>query len=110
VFLGGVCNSGILVTGPGAGAKYNYADAPPAILERVGRIAAVCARHGVALATAALQFPLAHPAVTGLVVGARSPAEVKANIAALDATIPADLWAELPAEGLLHAAAPTPGQ
>ncbi len=108
VFLGGVFNSGILATGAGPGATYNYDTAPPRILERVRRIAAVCERHGTPLATAALQFPLAHPAVTALVVGAQAPAEVEVNLNAVGAAIPADLWAELRHEGLLHEAAPTP--
>jgi D-threo-aldose 1-dehydrogenase len=108
LLLGGVLNSGILATGARPGARYNYAAAAPAILARVARIEAVCGRHGVSLRVAALQFPLAHPAVTGIVVGAGSPGEVRANIAALDAALPGALWAELRAEGLLHEAAPTP--
>src|SRR6476469_6480885 len=63
VLLGGVFNSGILATGAVTGAKYNYRDAPPDIMVRVGRIESVCAAHGVALATAALHFALGHPAV-----------------------------------------------
>lgn len=108
VLVGGVLNSGILGTGARSGALYNYRAAPLTILERVARIEAVCARHGVPLHVAALQFPLAHPAVTSIVVGAGSPDEVKANVAALDAALPDDLWVELQAEGLLHPAAPTP--
>ena len=40
-----------------------------------GGIEAVCARHGVPLAAAALQFPLAHPAMASVVVGMRSVRE-----------------------------------
>lgn len=108
VFLGGVYNSGILASGPRPGAKYNYADAPPEILERVGRIEAACERHGVALNVAALQFPLAHPAVTSLVVGAGTPAEARANVAALTQPLPVALWDDLRAEGLIDHAAPVP--
>ena len=61
VVVGGVYNSGITATGPIAGAKYNYADATPEVMERVRRMEAVCKAHGVPLAAAALQFPLAHP-------------------------------------------------
>ncbi len=70
----------------------------------------VCARYAVPLHVAALQFPLAHPAVTGIVVGAASPAEVQANLIALQAAVPPDLWAELRDAGLVHPAAPTPEQ
>jgi D-threo-aldose 1-dehydrogenase len=109
IVIGGVFNSGILATGPVAGAKYNYADATPEILARVGRIEAVCRRHGVPMAAAALQFPLAHPAVTSVIPGAVSPEQVTRNIALMEAAIPADLWAELKQEGLLRADAPVPG-
>ena len=108
VFLGGIYNSGILATGPRPGATYNYAAAPAEVLARVSRIEAVCTRHGVPLRVAATQFPLAHPAVTALLVGARSPDEVQAAIAALQVPIPPELWQELRMEGLLEEGVPVP--
>lgn len=108
LMLGGVFNSGILATGPIAGAKYNYQPAPPAILARVAAIEAVCARHGVPLRRAALQFPLGHPAVASLVMGAVKPEEVADQVAELSAPVPAALWTELKAEGLLGADVPVP--
>jgi len=108
VFLGGVFNSGILATGARPGASYQYQAASPEILERVGRIEAICEQHGVPLPTAALQFPLAHPAVTSLVIGAKSPEEIDANLKAFDRAIPAALWEELRSEGLIAAQAPVP--
>jgi len=108
LMLGGVFNSGILATGPVPGARYNYNPAPPEILARVAAIEAVCARHGVPLRHAALQFPLGHPAVASLVMGAVSPAEVADQIAELSQPLPAALWAELKAEGLLAADVPVP--
>lgn len=108
LLLGGVLNSGILATGAVPGATYNYEQAPAEVADRVRRIEAVCVRYNIPLRIAALQFPLAHPAVASLVVGARSPAEVQANIDALNVQIPTDLWDELRAEGLLHPAAPVP--
>jgi D-threo-aldose 1-dehydrogenase len=108
IFLGGVYNSGILATGPQPGAKYNYADAPEPILHKAAAIQAVCNRHHTALNVAALQFARAHPAVTALVVGAITPAEVQANLDALSAVIPAALWAQLRAQGLIEADAPYP--
>jgi D-threo-aldose 1-dehydrogenase len=109
LFLGGVYNSGILVTGPVPGARYNYAPAPPEVLARASRLQAVCDRHGVPLHVAALQFARAHPAVPTLVIGANSPAEFQAALAGLEVPIPAALWVELRAEGLLEAEAPVPG-
>lgn len=108
LMLGGVFNSGILATGPVPGARYNYNPAPPDILARVAAIEAVCARHGVPLRHAALQFPLGHAAVASLVMGAVSPAEVADQIAELAQPVPAALWAELKAEGLLAADVPVP--
>jgi D-threo-aldose 1-dehydrogenase len=109
VFLGGVFNSGILATGVRPGARYQYAEAPPEILARAGQIEAICARYGVPLYVAAAQFPLTHPAVTAVVLGVASPAEMRANHAALSAALPPELWADLRSAGLLDERAPTPG-
>jgi D-threo-aldose 1-dehydrogenase len=108
VIIGGPFNTGILATGPVAGATYDYQPATPEVMARVGRIEAVCRRHGVALASAALQFPLHHPAVASVIPGARSPAEIAANLATFERKVPAALWAELKAAGLLRADAPAP--
>jgi D-threo-aldose 1-dehydrogenase len=106
--LGGPFNSGILATGPVPGAKYNYKDAPPEVLDRVRRIEAVCKRHDVPLAAAAIQFPLGHDRVASIVPGAVKPEEVEANARFMMHRIPADLWAELRHEGLLATEAPVP--
>jgi D-threo-aldose 1-dehydrogenase len=108
LFLGGVYNSGILATGPVPGARHNYAPAPPEVLERARRLADACARHGVALSAAALQFALAHPAVRTLVIGCNTPAEFNAALTGVEAPIPAALWADLRAAGLVAADAPAP--
>jgi D-threo-aldose 1-dehydrogenase len=108
VMLGGVFNSGILATGPIEGARYNYRAAPPEILARVRRIEAVCLSHGVALADAALRFPLGHPAVASVVIGAIDAGEVARNVASLARPIPAGLWSDLKSERLLAADVPTP--
>ena len=108
VMLGGVFNSGILATGPVAGARYNYTPATEDILAKVRQIERVCRSHGVALATAAMHFPLGHPAVASLVLGAVKPDEVERNIAAMATAVPAALWRDLKAERLLAADAPVP--
>jgi len=109
IMLGGVFNSGILAGGSASGATHNYTTPPPEVLAKVARIEDVCQRHGVALPAAALQFARANPAITTLLFGARSPQEVTTNLQLLEAIIPAAFWEELQAEGLLDAAAPTPG-
>jgi D-threo-aldose 1-dehydrogenase len=108
IILGGPFNSGILATGPVAGARYNYAPAPAAILERVARIETVCAAHGVRLVEAALHFVLSHPAVKSVIPGANSEDQVKANVALLDARVPPGLWVDLKTEGLVRPDAPVP--
>jgi len=106
IILGGPFNSGILATGARPGANYNYKPAPPEIMARVAQIEAVCARHDVPLAAAALQFPLGHPRVASIIPGAARPEEAAANAALMARQIPAALWAELKAEGLMLASAP----
>jgi D-threo-aldose 1-dehydrogenase len=102
--VGGPLNSGIL-----AGRDtWNYRAAPPEIVARVEEIRTVCDRHSVPLPAAALQFPLAHPAVAAIIPGPRNPAELAENLELLRRPIPAALWDELREAGLLHAAAPTP--
>lgn len=108
VVVGGGFNSGILATGAVAGAKYNYAPAPPAIIDKVRRIEAVCADHAVPLPAAALQFVVAHPAVPCFMAGTRNVAQLEQNLAWFDHPIPAAFWAELKAKGLLREDAPTP--
>lgn len=108
IILGGPYNSGILATGAVPGAKYNYADAPNEILDRVDRIEAVCAAHGTPLIAAALQFVLGHPSVKTVIPGAVSAAEVQANVALLNRDIPSGLWSDLRSEGLIRPDAPLP--
>jgi D-threo-aldose 1-dehydrogenase len=108
LMIGGAFNSGILASGPRPGAKYNYRDAPPDILERVRRIEAVCRAHDVPLAAAAVQFPLGHPTVASVVTGAVKAQEVARNIETMALPIPAALWHDLKTEGLLRPDAPVP--
>ncbi|WP_420102913.1 aldo/keto reductase [Bosea sp. (in: a-proteobacteria)] len=108
VMLAGVFNSGILATGARPGAHYNYKPAPPEIIARVARIEAVCAAHDVALPQAALAFATAHPAVATVVLGAVTPAEIERNVALVARPVPAALWSDLRAEGLIPAHAPVP--
>jgi len=68
----------------------------------------VCARHGVPLAAAALQFPFGHPAVASVIPGALDADQVARNIASFRVEIPPALWAELKRQGLLREDAPTP--
>jgi D-threo-aldose 1-dehydrogenase len=104
IVVGGPLNSGIL-----AGREtWNYAPAPPEMVARVRAIAAICDSHSVPLPAAALQFPLAHPAVAAIIPGPRNADEFTANLALLRHPIPATLWSDLRQAGLLHPEAPMP--
>lgn len=59
---------------------------------RARRISAVCERYGVSLPQAALAFPSRHPAVTSVLIGAASPAEIRADAALVRQPVPATLW------------------
>lgn len=104
VVAAGVFNSGLLA----GGATYNYARAPDDLAARARRLGEVCARHGVALPAAAIQFPGHHPAVVSTIFGAVTAPEVRANLAALAAPAPSALWRELKTSGLLDPRAPVP--
>jgi D-threo-aldose 1-dehydrogenase len=104
IVIGGPLNSGIL-----AGRDtWNYKTAPSEIVNRVNAIKAVCDAHRVPLAAAALQFPLAHPAVAAIIPGPRNVEEFHANLNLLHHQIPAELWTDLRDAGVLHPEAPTP--
>ena len=108
VIVGGPFNSGILASGAAAEPRYDYEIAPPDVLDRVLRIAAVCRRHRVPLAAAALQFPYGHPAVATVIPGVRTRSEVEQNVQWMQVAIPSDLWRELKAERLMRDDAPCP--
>lgn len=101
ILAAGVFNGGILATGATPGARYQYAPAPEPILRLTRMIERVCARHGVSLRAAAMQFAAAHPAVHTLIVGMVKPSEVDENLANLNAPIPPAFWAELRARELI---------
>ena len=104
IVIGGPLNSGILA----GRSTWKYRPAPPEILARANAIAAVCNSHRVPLAAAALQYPLAHPAVAAVIPGPRNVDEFHSNLELFRHPIPPRLWADLREAGLLHPAAPTP--
>jgi D-threo-aldose 1-dehydrogenase len=103
-----VFNSGLLARPrPPEDATYDYAPAPPELLQRARRIADVCERHGTILPAAAVAFPLAHPAVVNVTLGMRTAAEVATNVELYSHEVPTQLWDDLREEGLLRSDAPT---
>ena len=110
IALGGVFNSGILATGvrDAVAARFNYAQADRRWIERVAAIEAICAEEAVPLRAAALQFPLAHPAVDLVLAGAQTIGQWDDIRANLRHPIDAGFWQRLRAAGLLPPAAPVP--
>lgn len=108
VIIGAVFASGILATGAVPGARYFYAPASEEMMEKTGRIEAICQRHNTPLPAAALQFLLANPVVASIIPGAIAPEQVQSNVNLLQHPIPAALWAELKSAGLLREDTPTP--
>jgi D-threo-aldose 1-dehydrogenase len=108
VVIGAPFASGILVQGPREDAYYGYRPVKPAILEKARQLQAVCARHDVPLAAAALRFPFGHPSVVSIIPGPNTPRQMRQNLDWMGVDIPAELWAELRHQGLINPAAPTP--
>ncbi len=102
VVAASVFNSGLLAQSePTRDGRYEYGGLPDALWERLVRIAAVCRAHGVPLPAAAIQFPLRAPSVRSVVVGGSRPAQLRQNAEYAALPLPAELWAELSAEGLI---------
>ena len=115
IALGGVFNSGILATGVRAvrdpsSIRFNYAASPPAWITRVAAVEAVCDEFGVPLRAAAMQFPLAHPAVEIVMAGPQTVDHWQDAVAMMSHPIADEFWAALRTQGLLPEAAPTPSR
>jgi D-threo-aldose 1-dehydrogenase len=110
IVVGGPYNSGILATGTRQGGvlHYEYGIAPQTVIDRVRRLEAHCERHGVPLAAAALQFPLAHPQVASVIPGLGSPLRITRTLELFRTSISDAFWLELKNQGLMHKDAPIP--
>ncbi len=111
IALGGVFNSGILATGVAnrrEPIRFNYGPASQDWITKTAAIEEACARFGVPLRAAALQFPLAHPAIDVVIAGAQLPAHWKDAVDMLAVAIPDAFWRELKTLGLVPSDAPTP--
>jgi len=91
VIAGGVFNSGVLAGGD----TFDYESASAAVVARVAELRTTCARHGVPLAAAAVQFPARHPAVGSVLVGCRTPEEIAEDVRLSELALPDALWDEL---------------
>ena len=92
-----VYGGGILARGAAATTRYAYEEAPAEVVDAVRAMEAVCARHGVPLATAAVQFSTRDPRVTSTVVGFSRPERVADVVEQASQAVPDELWAEIDA-------------
>lgn len=105
VVVGTPLNDGFL----GGRSRYNFSpDIPAGAIEKRARIMAVASRHGIDIHTAALQFAAAHPQVSAIIPGARSPGQIIANVQAMKVGIPAAFWEDLKSQSLIDTEAPVP--
>ncbi|MEV4116261.1 aldo/keto reductase [Nonomuraea sp. NPDC049695] len=103
----GVFNSGLLsLDRPAEGMKYDYRDAPPALVARALAIAEVCAAHGTTLPAAAIASPYTHPRIINVTLGMRSAEQVARNAELHRQRIPEGLWEDLRAQGLIRSGVP----
>lgn len=105
VVVGTPLNDGFL----GGRSRYNFSpDIPAGAVEKRARIMAIASQHGIDIHTAALQFAAAHPQVSAIIPGARSPGQIIANVQAMKVGIPAAFWEDLKSQSLIDAQAPVP--
>jgi len=81
-------------------AHFDYAEAPRELVERARLIADVCARHGVPLPAAAVQYPLRFAGVVSVVAGARTAQQALSTTERAGVGIPQALWDDLDEAGL----------
>lgn len=112
IVIGGVYNSGILATGvkTGGALYYNYAPAPQHVIDKVRQLETLCDEQEIPLAAAALQFPLAHPAVVSVIPGMGNIRRVSQTLELINTDIPAEFWQALRVTGLVQEDAPLPGE
>lgn len=94
VVAAGVFNTGVLAD-PRPDSHYDYRPVPHGVLDRAVLMQQTSAAWGVDLAAAAMRFPLRHPAVDAVVIGARSPDEVHAAARNMRVDVPPGMWGAL---------------
>ena len=104
IVIGGPYSSGVLA----GGNHFEYAPASKEILAKVDKIKALCAKYGIPIKAAALQFSLAHPASAAVIPGASKPSRIQEDHDALKAKIPDDFWRDMRTQNLVAPNAPLP--
>lgn len=102
VVAAGVFNSGILATdSPQATAHYDYAPASSELIDRARAFAGACAEMGYSLPQVAAQFPLLHPSVHSVCLGARNATQAARNADLFESQVPREVYVHLVDQGLL---------
>ncbi len=97
-----IFNSGLLARDdPTGNPRYEYGEAPPEILDRAARIAAICRAHDVPLPAAALQYTPRVSPVRSVVAGSSRPEQIRQNAEWMAMPVPDDLWSDLASDGLI---------
>lgn len=104
IVIGGPYSSGVLA----GGNHFEYAPAPPEILNKVQKIRALCEKFEISIKAAALHFCLAHPASAAVIPGASRPERIAEDHAALETMVPSEFWRELRKKELVSPNAPLP--
>ena len=91
--IGGVFNSGILATGPVAGANFDYGPASEDVLTRVRAMQEIAEDNDIPLAAAAVQFPLREPVVANVLIGTAKPSSLTRNMELLKVNVPDAVYA-----------------
>jgi D-threo-aldose 1-dehydrogenase len=87
--------SGILAKGAAAQPLFAYQPADANMVARVNAISALCARHGVPMGAAALQFSMGSTLVASTICGVSTPDRVQQTLDWANWKIPPALWEEL---------------
>ena len=104
IIIGGPLNSGVL-----AGRDtFNYGAIPQSVADLVRALDVICKHHQVPMASAALQFVMAHPLVVSVIPGPQSVHELRQNVEWFNSSIPAAFWQDLKEARLLRSEAPVP--
>ena len=84
--------SGILAQPDNPDTPYVYHPTPPDVKKRVERIAAICKDFDVDLPATAVGFSTKHPEISVTILGAATPAEIRAAAKAAEAHFDQELW------------------
>ncbi len=88
---------GVLAKGADVMPRVTYQEADEEALAPVRAIERICAKHGVAMGAAALQFSMRDPRVASTIIGVTKPSRVAGTLDWANADIPDACWAELEA-------------